>query len=59
MFCNRTPLPKNKKEILEYNDKLYITFEDGITEIELRYKAIKPATNIFIRSGDSSSGQTG
>ncbi|AZK48619.1 VWA domain-containing protein [Paenibacillus lentus] len=55
---NRTPLPKNKKEILEYNDKLYITFEDGITEIELRYKAIKPTTNIFTRS-DSSGGQTG
>ncbi|WP_098748624.1 VWA domain-containing protein [Paenibacillus sp. EZ-K15] len=55
---NRTPLPKNKKEILEYNDKLYITFEDGITEIELRYKAIKPATNIFIRN-DSSGQQTG
>lgn len=55
---NRTPLPKDKKEALEYNDKLYITFEDGITEIELRYKAIKPATNIFIRSG-SSGEQTG
>ncbi|MFD3262207.1 VWA domain-containing protein [Paenibacillus lentus] len=55
---NRTPLPKNKKEILEYNDKLYITFEDGITEIELRYKAIKPTTNVFIRN-DSSVEQTG
>ncbi|WP_019637163.1 VWA domain-containing protein [Paenibacillus fonticola] len=55
---NRTPLPKNKKEVLEYNDKLYITFEDGITEIELRYKAIKPNTNIFIRT-DSADGQAG
>ncbi|WP_397386266.1 VWA domain-containing protein [Paenibacillus sp. VCA1] len=50
---NRTPLKANKKEILEYNDKLYITFEDGITEIEIRYKAIKPSTNIFIRTGVS------
>lgn len=55
---NRTPLPKNKQEILEYNDKLYITFEDGITEIELRYKPIKPNTNIFIRT-DASAGKTG
>ncbi|WP_212977080.1 VWA domain-containing protein [Paenibacillus azoreducens] len=55
---NRTPLAVNKKEALEYNDKLYITFEDGVTEIELRYKAIKPSTNIFIRT-DSSGEKTG
>jgi len=54
---NRTPILKNKQEILEYNDKLYITFEDGVTEIELRYKPIKPSTNIFIRSGGAE-GQT-
>lgn len=47
---NRTPLPAGKQETLEYNDKLYITFEDGITELELRYKAIKPSTNIYTRA---------
>ncbi|TVX95083.1 VWA domain-containing protein [Cohnella terricola] len=41
------PVGSNRKASLHYNDKLYITFEDGITEIELRYKAIKPSTNIF------------
>ncbi|MBN3524108.1 VWA domain-containing protein [Paenibacillus apiarius] len=40
----RTPLKPNHTEILEYNDKLYITFEDGITEIELRFKAVKPGS---------------
>ena len=49
-----TPLPRGKKERLNYNDKLYITFEDGVTEIELRYKAIKPSTNIYIRSNQTS-----
>ncbi|WP_068777109.1 VWA domain-containing protein [Paenibacillus sp. FJAT-26967] len=34
-------LGKTPKETLAYNDKLYITFEDGVTEIELRYKAAK------------------
>lgn len=47
---NRTPIPAGKQEILEYNDKLYITFQDGITELELRYKAIKPNTNIYTRA---------
>lgn len=47
---NRTPLPAGKQETLEYNDKLYITFEDGVTELELRYKAIKPSTNIYSRA---------
>jgi hypothetical protein len=37
-------LSRNKKEALQYNDKLYITFEDRITEIELRYKDIKPGS---------------
>ena len=40
----RTPLKPNHTESLEYNDKLYITFEDGITEIELRFKAVKPGS---------------
>ncbi|OPH46683.1 hypothetical protein BC351_14450 [Paenibacillus ferrarius] len=40
----KTPIPKNKKEMIHYNDKIYITFEDHITEIELRYKEIKPST---------------
>ncbi|KAF6593656.1 VWA domain-containing protein, partial [Paenibacillus sp. EKM208P] len=30
-------LARNKKAVMEYSDKLYITFEDGVTEIELRY----------------------
>ncbi|MBP1905428.1 Mg-chelatase subunit ChlD [Paenibacillus turicensis] len=50
MVRNRTPLAQNKQEILKYNDKLYITFQDGITEIELRYKVIKTNTNIFTHS---------
>ena len=29
---------KKKKEILQYEDKVYITFEDNVTELELRYK---------------------
>ncbi|MGW9127345.1 vWA domain-containing protein [Paenibacillus chitinolyticus] len=36
-----SPLGKKQKDKLEYGDKLYITFEDGVTEIELRYKAVK------------------
>lgn len=31
-------IPKKKKEILQYEDKVYITFEDNVTELELRYK---------------------
>ncbi|WP_237179341.1 vWA domain-containing protein [Paenibacillus sp. MMS18-CY102] len=42
----RTPLEPGRKAELKYNDKLYITFEDGFTEIELRYKMIKPSTGI-------------
>ncbi|PUA39416.1 VWA domain-containing protein [Paenibacillus elgii] len=38
----RTPIPRNKKESISYNDKIYITFEDHLTEIELRYKEVKP-----------------
>lgn len=41
------PVPSGSKAVLRYNEKLYITFEDGITEIEIRYKAIKPSTNIL------------
>ncbi|MFM9276566.1 vWA domain-containing protein [Paenibacillus jiagnxiensis] len=43
----KQPVPPGKKTALGYNEKLYITFEDGVTEIELRYKAIKPNTNIY------------
>jgi hypothetical protein len=50
MVRNRTPLAQNSQEILKYNDKLYITFQDGVTEIELRYKVIKTNTNIFTHS---------
>ncbi|MGG3872006.1 vWA domain-containing protein [Brevibacillus laterosporus] len=42
-----TLLRANKKEILTYNDKLYITFEDGITEIEIRYKAVKVNSHLY------------
>ncbi|OXM85455.1 hypothetical protein CF651_15360 [Paenibacillus rigui] len=38
----KKPIFKNKKEQIRYNDKIYITFEDCITEIELRYKEVKP-----------------
>ncbi|MMZ69087.1 hypothetical protein D1872_318590 [compost metagenome] len=44
----RTPIQRKQTAALEYNDKLYITFEDGVTEIEIRYKAIKPSTNIYV-----------
>ncbi|QDY83681.1 VWA domain-containing protein [Paenibacillus polymyxa] len=40
-------LTRNKKAVMTYGDKLYITFEDGVTEIELRYKAIKPNTSVY------------
>lgn len=43
----KMPVPAGKKAALDFNEKLYVTFEDGITEIELRYKAIKPNTNIY------------
>ncbi len=36
--CKGRDIPKRKKEILQYEDKIYITFEDNVTEIELRYK---------------------
>ena len=36
--CKGKDIPKRKKEILQYEDKVYITFEDNMTEIELRYK---------------------
>ncbi|WP_281278948.1 VWA domain-containing protein [Paenibacillus kobensis] len=42
----RTPLEPGHKAELNFNDKLYVTFEDGFTEIELRYKMIKPSTGI-------------
>ncbi|MEY8746892.1 VWA domain-containing protein [Bacillales bacterium AN1005] len=44
----RTPVKRRHTEALEYNEKLYVTFEDGITEIEIRYKPIKPSTNISV-----------
>lgn len=31
-------IPRGKKEVLHYEDKLYIVFEDTVTEMELRYK---------------------
>ncbi|MDH6353201.1 uncharacterized protein YegL [Brevibacillus sp. 1238] len=36
-------LPRHKKVVLHYNDKIYVTFEDHVTEIELRYKESKPS----------------
>ena len=36
--CKGKDIPKKKKEILQYEDKIYITFEDNVTEMELRYK---------------------
>lgn len=36
-FGNRE-LPPRKKEVLNYEDKLYIMFEDHVTEVEIRYK---------------------
>ena len=44
----RTPIKRRHTEALEYNEKMYITFDDGVTEIEMRYKAIKPSTNIYV-----------
>lgn len=31
-------MPRHKKLVLQYNDKVYVTFEDRITEIEIRFK---------------------
>ncbi|MFF2093625.1 VWA domain-containing protein [Paenibacillus sp. NPDC058174] len=45
----KTMLRKDRAELMQYGDKLYITFEDGVTELELRYKPIKPTSNIFTR----------
>lgn len=42
VVIGRTPLPAGSTGRLAYNDKLYITFEDHVTEIELRYKEPKP-----------------
>lgn len=38
-------IPKGKKEILNYDDKIYIVFEDDVTEIEIRYKKIRNKIN--------------
>lgn len=34
-------VPQNKKVVLRYNERFYITFEDHVTEIEIRYKKVK------------------
>ncbi|MFX3633311.1 MAG: VWA domain-containing protein [Candidatus Pristimantibacillus sp.] len=49
LVLGKTTLRKDRMELIQYNDKLYITFEDGVTELELRYKPIKPTTNVFTR----------
>ncbi|WP_052350300.1 vWA domain-containing protein [Paenibacillus gorillae] len=49
LIRGKTMLRKDRAELMQYGDKLYITFEDGVTELELRYKPIKPSTNIFTR----------
>lgn len=37
-------LPRHQKVVLHYNDKIYVTFEDRVTEIELRFKEMKPSS---------------
>ena len=37
-------IPRNKKEVLSYGNNMYIVFEDGSTEIEIRYKRTKRRT---------------
>ena len=34
-------VPRGKKEVLNYDDRLYIVFEDHVTEIEIRYKRVR------------------
>jgi len=34
-------IQKGKKEVLKFDSKLYITFEDHVTEIEIRYKKVR------------------
>ncbi len=34
-------IPSGKKEVLNYDDRLYIVFEDHVTEMELRYKRVR------------------
>ncbi|CAH1189920.1 hypothetical protein PAECIP111893_00018 [Paenibacillus plantiphilus] len=50
----RSPIEAGRRETLHFNDKLYITFEDGMTEIELRYKSVKPTTNIYQKEESAS-----
>lgn len=37
-------IPAGKREILNFDDRLYIVFEDNVTEIEIRYKRTKGKT---------------
>ena len=34
-------IPPGKKEVLKYDDRLYIVFEDHVTELEIRYKRVR------------------
>lgn len=38
-------IPRGKREVLKYDDRIYIVFEDHVTEIEIRYKRVRN-TNI-------------
>ena len=35
---SKRDIPRGNKAVLNYNDKIYITFEDHVTELEVRYK---------------------
>ncbi|WP_058486171.1 vWA domain-containing protein [Defluviitalea phaphyphila] len=44
-FKNQT-VPRGKKEILHYDDRLHIIFEDNVTEMELRFKHVKNVARV-------------
>lgn len=46
-FGNRNILRK-KKEVLNYDDRIYIVFEDNSTEIEIRYKRVRKNNKSYV-----------
>ena len=43
-------VPRGKKEVLNFDNRLYIVFEDHSTEIEIRYKRMKRAARVSVYS---------
>lgn len=43
----RRNVAHGQKEVLKYDDKIYITFEDHATELEVRYKRVRKRSSQF------------